>query len=271
SVIAANRHEDERRDPHPVHAAFMEHEDSRSFARDEVRRAVIPAYMGLVKEIDDHMGRLFAFLEEQGRMEDTMIVFTSDHGDYLGDHWLGEKELFHEESVRIPLIVYDPEGTPGAVVEDLVESIDLVPTFVEAAGGEVQPHRMEGRSLLPLLRGGEAPARDAVFAETDYAHRAARLTLGRGVDESRGYMVRTERWKYLFWEGYRPQLFDLAEDPLERIDLGGDPAHAAARAELHERLFAWLRARRTRTTLSDAEVEQRTDSSRKRGFIIGVW
>ena len=271
SVIAANRHEDERRDPHPVHAAFMAHEDSRSFARDEVRRAVIPAYMGLVREIDDHMGRLFAFLEEQGRMDDTMIVFTSDHGDYLGDHWLGEKELFHEESVRIPLILYDPSGIPGAVVDDLVESIDLVPTFVEAAGGEVQPHRMEGRSLLPLLRDGKAERRDAVFAETDYAHRAARLTLGRGVNESRGYMVRTERWKYLFWEGYRPQLFDLAEDPLERADLGSEPDHAATRAELHERLFAWLRARRTRTTLSDAEVAQRTDGSRKRGFIIGVW
>ena len=271
AVAAANRHEDERRDPHPVHAAFMQHEDSRSFARDEVRRAVIPAYMGLVKEIDDHMGRLFAFLEEQGRMEDTMIVFTSDHGDYLGDHWLGEKELFHEESVRIPLILYDPAGRPGAVIDDLVESIDLVPSFVEAVGGEVQPHRMEGQSLLPLLRGGEAPARDAVFAETDYAHRAARLTLGRGVNEARGYMVRTDRWKYVLWEGFRPQLFDLAEDPLERVDLGSDPAHAATRAELRERLFAWFRGRRTRTTLSDADVAQRTDGSRKRGFIIGVW
>ena len=227
--------------------------------------------MGLVKEIDDHMGRLFAFLEERGRMEDTMIAFTSDHGDYLGDHWLGEKELFHEESVRIPLILYDPAGQPGAVVDDLVESIDLAPTFVEAAGGEVQPHRMEGRSLLPLLRDGKAERREAVFSETDYAHRAARLTLRRDVNESRGYMVRTDRWKYLFWEGYRPQLFDLAEDPLERTDLGDDPAHAATRTELHERLFAWLRGRRTRTTLSDADVAQRTDGSRKRGFIIGVW
>ena len=270
-MVAANRREDESRNPHPVHAAFMAHEDSRSFARDEVRRAVIPAYMGLVKEIDDHMGRLFAFLEEQGRMADTMIVFTSDHGDYLGDHWLGEKELFHEESVRIPLILYDPAGRPGAVVDELAESIDLLPTFVEAAGGAARPHRMEGRSLLPLLRGGQAERREAVFSETDYAHRAARLALGRGVDESRGYMVRTERWKYVLWEGYRPQLFDLAADPLELDDLGGGPAHAGVRADLHERLFAWLRARRTRTTLSDGEVARRTDGSRARGFLIGVW
>ena len=84
-------------------------------------------------------------------------------------------------------------------------------------------------------------------------------------------MVRTERWKYVFWEGFRPQLFDMAADPLELTDHGGDPAHAGIRADLHERLFAWLRARRTRTTLSDDEIEQRTDGSRKRGFIIGVW
>ena len=271
AVPAANRHERERRNPHPVHGAFMAHEDSRSFAREEVRRAVIPTYMGLVREIDDHMGRLFAFLEAEGRMADTLIVFTSDHGDYLGDHWLGEKELFHEESVRIPLIVCDPAGRGGLVIDDPVESIDLAPTFVEAAGGEAPPHRLEGRSLLPLLRGGEAPAREAAFSETDYALRGARLALGRGVHEARGYMVRTGRWKYIFWEGFRPQLFDLDEDPGELADLGRDAARAGVRAELHERLFAWLRARRTRTTLSDAEMAARTDTSRKRGFLIGVW
>ncbi len=64
--------------------------------------------MGLIKQIDDNLGRLFKFLEERGNMEDTMIVFTSDHGDYQGDHWLGEKELFHEQSVRVPMIIYDP-------------------------------------------------------------------------------------------------------------------------------------------------------------------
>ena len=65
-----------------------------------MRERVIPAYMGLIKQIDDQLGRLFAFLEERGLMENTMIVFTSDHGDYLGDHWMGEKDLFHELSVR---------------------------------------------------------------------------------------------------------------------------------------------------------------------------
>ncbi|MCZ3129687.1 sulfatase-like hydrolase/transferase, partial [Acinetobacter baumannii] len=79
-----------------------------------------------------------------------MIVFTSDHGDYLGDHWMGEKDLFHEPSVRLPLIVVDPspaaDATRGSVCDALVEAIDLVPTFVEACGGTPQPHRLEGRA-----------------------------------------------------------------------------------------------------------------------------
>ena len=84
----------------------MQHEYSRSYARDDVRARAIPAYMGLVKQIDDQLGRLFAYLQQHGFTDDTMIVFTSDHGDYLGDHWLGEKDLFHEASVRVPLPVF---------------------------------------------------------------------------------------------------------------------------------------------------------------------
>ena len=90
-------------------------------------------------------------MEDNGRMNDTVIIFTSDHGDYLGDHWLGEKELFHEESVRIPFIVYEPsmasDVSRGKVDDRLVESIDLVPTLIDIAGGNIPNHILEGRSL----------------------------------------------------------------------------------------------------------------------------
>ena len=95
-VIPAVRSEAERRDPHPVYRAFMEHDVSKTFSRDEVRAEVIPVYMGLIKQIDDQMGVLFRFMEEQGLFDNTMIVFTADHGDYLGDHWLGDKDFFHD-------------------------------------------------------------------------------------------------------------------------------------------------------------------------------
>lgn len=274
---AANRTQAERDAPHPVHGAFMEHEDSAAFARDEVRRAVIPAYMGLIRQIDDWLGRLFAFMEERGRMDDTMIVFTSDHGDYLGDHWLGEKELLHEESVRVPLIVYDPDAradrTRGRIDDRLTESIDLAATFVDVLGGADDGQRLEGRSLAPLIRDGGDVAdwRETVVSETDFAMRDAAKRLGLAPAEARGYMIASAKWKYILWEKFPPQLFDLEADPSEQSDLAGQGLQAEA--DMHERLFAHFRARRTRTTVSDKALAARAGkaSQLKRGFRIGEW
>lgn len=275
-VLPANRDPAEIEKPHPVYAAYLAHGESRTFRSEEVRRTVIPTYMGLVRQIDDHLGRLLARLERLGRMDDTLIVFTSDHGDYLGDHWLGEKELFHETSARIPLIVCDPDPqadpTRGSASDRLVEAIDLVPTFMEAAGLPAQPHRLEGRSLLPLIRGPMTEEwREAAFSELDYGFRGARLALGLGSRQARAAMVCTGRWKYVHYRGFRPQLFDLAEDPQERHDLGEGPGFAAVRDELHERLFDWMTDRRARVTLSDAAVDRLTNTAGERGIHIGVW
>jgi arylsulfatase A-like enzyme len=272
-ILPANRSPKEREKPHPVYAAYMRHTESESFAREEVRRAVIPVYMGLIRQIDDHLARLFAFVEERGLMENTMIVFCSDHGDYLGDHWLGEKELFHEESVRAPLIIYDPspeaDARRGVVDERLVEAIDLVPTFIEACGGSVPDHILEGRSLLPALRSdGTVAFRDVAVSELDYAFRAARAELGVAADRARAWMLRGERWKYIFYEGFRPQLFDLVNDPQEREDRGDDPDSAAIRREHSDMLFEWLRRRHTRITVTNSYVTTRKRAS---GIIIGEW
>ena len=132
-----------------------------------------------------------------------------------------------------------------------------MPTILDALGIAGAPHRIEGRSLLPLLRGEAAAAwRDAVFAELDYGFRRARRVLGRGVRECRAFMVRTAQWKYVHWQGFRPQLFDLAADPRELVDLGADPRlRHGSRASSRERLFDWLAARKRRTTVSDADVD----------------
>lgn len=271
---------DARESAHPVHKAFMQNPESLVFSRDEARATVIPTYMGLITQIDDHLGRLFAHLEAGGRMRDTMVVFTSDHGDFLGDHWLGEKELFHECSSRVPLIVYDPDpaanATRGTRDSRLVESIDLAPTFVEAAGGTAPAHILEGRSLLPLLRtaspGNKSVAwRDAVFSELDYSPSGARLVLGVSAAAARATMVRTERWKYVHYQGFVPQLFDLQEDPHEFHDLAGNAARAAVTDEMRGRLYEWLCARRNRLTLSDAAIEARSGKFWERGVYIGKW
>ncbi len=276
TFLPVERDPRERADPHPVYGAFMGMQVSETFSAPGVRETVMPAYMGLTKQIDDHLGRLFDWLADTGKDRETMIVFTSDHGDYLGDHWMGEKELFHEVSVRVPLIIYDPrpeaDATRGSVTDALVEAIDLVPTFIEATGAPPANHRLEGRSLMPLIN-GQAPDdwRDAVFSEIDYAFYAARDTLGIDVSEARGYMIRTRDWKYIHFRNYPPQLFDLNEDPQEFIDLGRNPEFAGIRQDMHARLFDRLSGRKNRITMTDAVVEGMRGDEDKAGIVIGKW
>jgi len=263
-------------DEHPVMQAYRRHDECESFGREDVARHVRPAYMGLVAQVDAHVGRLVAALAADGRLRDTLVVFTADHGEFLGDRGLGEKELFHDEVVRVPFIVVDPDeradATRGRREGRFVEAVDVVPTILAALGGGETPYRCEGRSLLPLLR-GQAPGtwRDAVYSELDYSFRRARLVLGRRAGECRGTMVRTAEWKYVDWQGFRPQLFDLVRDPLEVHDLGAAPEMDGVRAGLRARLCDWRATRRNRTTMSDAAIEARTDLHRRFGIHIGIW
>jgi arylsulfatase A-like enzyme len=274
-VPAAVRSDAERSTPHAVFAAFQQLRYSRAFSREEIRRAVIPAYMGLIRQIDDELGKLFAYLDAHGLRDSTMIVFTSDHGDYLGDHWLGEKEFFHEPSVRVPLIIADPspeaDATRGTVNRALVEAIDLVPTFVEYAGGDPPYYRLQGRSLLPLLR-GTVPAnwRTTAFSEFDYATTGVRTILGSDIERSKMQMAVTGRWKLLRFDDHPPMAFDLENDPDELEDRGTDPAAAAAVAEMHDRLEDWAQRVR-RPTESVASLQRRSDSQTERGILLGFW
>ena len=276
-VIAATKSEAERADPHPVYRAFMDMRVSVNFSRDEVREKVIPAYMGLIKQLDDQIGVLMQFLREQGHENDTMIVFTSDHGDYLGDHWLGEKDLFHEPSVKVPLIIADPspssDASRGTTCNALVEAIDLAPTFVEYFGGTVAPNVMEGRSLLPILHGIQpAHWRQFVISEYDYAMQAARTTLGRSVDQCRLFMVFDGRWKYIHAPGYRPMLYDLATDPAEFNDLGANPTHAVERDRLRDALLQWALTDHNRITMANAAIAAYGPQQQlKSGILIGYF
>jgi len=274
-ILAPVRSNAERMTDHPVYRAWQNHRVCRAFARDEVRERVIPAYMGLVKQLDDQLGVLFEYLERTGRMDDTMIVFSSDHGDYLGDHWLGEKDLFHDASARIPLIVYDPrpeaDATRGTVSDALVEGIDLAPTFLDFFAGDPKPHILEGLSLDPLLHGQPAPWRDYAISEYDYSTRQTRLELDVDQADARLLMIFDGRWKYIHAEGFRPLLFDLETDPGELVDLGAEPAHEEVRARLHEALFAWARRHHTRITRTPQQVDRMARGGEPPGILIGFW
>ncbi|MDX1739298.1 MAG: phosphonate monoester hydrolase, partial [Alphaproteobacteria bacterium] len=142
-------------------------------------------------------------------------------------------------------------------------------------GGHLPNPRLEGKSLKPILDSNEDSAtslRDFVISELDYSHRGARLELGLNVNEAKAWMIKDHNWKYIYYLNFPPQLFDLKNDPNELIDLGQDPMHAKTCKVYQDKLFQWhLAGRKIRKTLSDTEVEQRTDAWQKKGVIFGEW
>ena len=270
-----NRTDTEQHTDHPLMQAWLDMRVSKTLARDEVRGLVAPVYMGLIKELDDQLGRLFDYLETSGRMDDTMIVFTADHGDNMGDHWMGEKDLFFDCSARVPLIVYDPRPeanvTRGSTCEALVEAIDLLPTYLEYAGGEHKPHILEGRSLQPLLHGQSTSWRNYCISEYDYATRDARRAVSVDQQDARLVMVYDGRWKYIHVETMRPMLFDLQNDPNEVHDLGDDSAYQDQIQRLSDLHFEWARQHHSRTTRTSETIERMTDRKEPPGILIGFY
>ena len=214
-VIEAIRSEKELENTNPLMKLFMDRVAGKTFAKDKARETIIPVYMGLISQIDDQLGVLFNFMEKNDFMKNTMIVFTSDHGDYLGDHWMGDKDYFHDQSVKIPLIIYDPskaaDSTRGTTDDSLVELIDLLPTFAEYSGGSVANHILDGQSLLNNVRGNKIKPRDYIVSEYDYSCQVFRPETGRMPLDYRSYMVADKNWKYIYAPGYPPVLFDLKD------------------------------------------------------------
>ena len=272
-LIRADR---EREDAHPVYEAFFSNKIAETFRDDEARTKAIIAYMGLIKQCDDQLGVLLNHLEATGQDEDTVIVLTSDHGDYLGDHWLGEKDLFHDVSAKVPLIISDPsaaaDSSRGTDCDALVEQIDLLPTFIEIAGGEAPTHIVEGRSLMPLIT-GKTPVdwRDYVISEYDYSVLPMSEKLGLDSHEARLFMVFDGRYKLMHSAaGHRPMLFDLAVDPQEYDDLGADPAYGAIIDSLYAMLHDWSLRMSQRVTMSEDAIKKKKGEPQREGILVGI-
>lgn len=208
-----------RRDPRRAYF------DLRDLSQDAFAR-VAALYYGTISHIDHHVGRILQTLRDLGRLEDTLIVFTADHGDYMGDYGLILKSpsVPYDALSRVPLLATGPGCRPGTVSDALVSLVDLLPTVATAAGAPIPPFA-QGRDLSPLLA-GQAPSdgRTAVFSETRQIK-----------------AVRTARHKYLYNQRLHIQeLYDLEADPGERHDLSTDPAQAGLIAEMRHHLLDWL-------------------------------
>lgn len=185
--------------------------------------------------IDEGIGLLFKALEETNQLDNTIFVFTSDNGYFWGEHGLGDKRWAYEESIRIPLIVRYPKLVkPGTAPDALVMNIDLAPTFLELGGGKPTKD-MQGRSLLPLLRGEAGGRRTALLTEYFQEQGFERVPTW--------HAVRTERWKYVRYAGHPEwdELYDLSADAYEMKNLIAVPAHKATLEKLKAELVELLR------------------------------
>ncbi|WP_327091533.1 sulfatase [Nonomuraea sp. NBC_01738] len=204
----------------------------------------IKDYLRCVQSVDDNVGRLLGYLDDRGLTEDTIVVYTSDQGFFLGDHGWYDKRFMYEESLRMPFVVRYPREIPaGGVNGDLVVNVDFAQTFLDYAGVAAHP-RMQGRSFRPLLR-GEAVGDWRTSAYYRYWEH------DDGIHHVWAhYGVRTDRYKLIYYYAdglgipgasdrvFAPEweLFDLAEDPWELHCVHDDPAYAAVRAELEAEL-----------------------------------
>jgi arylsulfatase A-like enzyme len=182
-------------------------------------------YYGLVAELDHWIGEILRALDESGLAEDTLVVFTSDHGELLGSHRMVSKGIFFEEALRVPLLVAAPGGRSGAASEACASGRDLFATLLDLCGAALPAGPLAARSLRAAL---ESPVADAALD-------AAVSELNAG--DERFYALRTREWKLVLSSG-PPALFHLAEDPLERHEVLGDgkPEDRAVARELRERL-----------------------------------
>jgi arylsulfatase A-like enzyme len=232
---------------HPWLAHQLSKRQARASADEKKLRRLKAVYYGLMREVDDALGRVFAALKETGRWDDTLIIFTSDHGEQMGDHWLIGKSGYFDASYRIPLIVRDPRASAdagrGRVVTRFTENVDVMPTLLEAIGAEI-PLQCDGMSLRPFLEGREAPAHWRTEAHWEYDFRdptddGAERRLGLTMHQCTLNVIRDERFKYVHFTKLPPLLFDLAEDPGEFVNRAADPHYLSVMLEYAQKMLSW--------------------------------
>lgn len=181
------------------------------------KQQVLSAYYASVAFMDAQVGRLLDALDAQGLRENTIVVFTSDHGYHLGEHEFWQKMSLHEESVRIPLVI-DAPGMAPAVTHSLAQQIDLFPTLSELAGLPVPPH-CQGKSLAPILANPGNSVHDAVYTWMNDGH-----------------LITTSQWAYIQYGDDSEELYDLNKDPRQFFNLAAERAYEGVRTLMREKL-----------------------------------
>ena len=214
---------------HPTLREMYRFFDYRSYFDETKMRLARAAYYGLCSFLDDNIGQILGALAASGQSENTRIIYTSDHGEMLGNHGMWTKMVMYEESAGIPMIAAGSDIPVGQQVDTPVSLVDLLPTFVEGAGLERAPadQQLPGTSLLRIAN-GEKPER---YVLSEYHDGGSPMGI---------FMIRLREWKYVHYAGYRPQLFNLEADPGEVHDLAMDTKYNGILAECEAALRALL-------------------------------
>ncbi len=232
---------------HPWLAYQLSRKLFRAPDNEKKLRRLKAVYYGLMSRVDAALGRIFAMLKETSRWDNTLIIFTSDHGEQMGDHWLLGKCGYFDASYRIPLIVRDPRASAnaqrGMIVDSFTENVDIMPTMLEALGLDL-PVQCDGRSLAPFLETGFAPTVWRTEAHWEYDFRdptdeTAEKRLDLTLHQCTMNVVRGRRYKYVHFTKLPPLFFDLECDPGEFNDLSRDPAHVPLVLEYAQKLLSW--------------------------------
>lgn len=208
---------------HPWIEAFDAYTRVEAGWSDELRRRATALYMGLCTFMDEQVGRILDALDANGQAAQTLVMYTSDHGDNVGARGLWGKSNLYQESTGIPMVLCGPDVPAGNLARTPVTLVDLHPTILGAFGVRTE-QKLPGDSLIELASSRSHPERIA-FSE----YHAIGATSG-------AFMVRWNRWKYHHYEGYEPELFDLESDPEETVNLASHASHAAIGATSRELL-----------------------------------
>ncbi len=213
---------------------------------ETVLRQIRATYYAMMTHVDAEIGRLVDYLKAEGLYDRTLIVFTSDHGEQLGEHWLFGKFGYFDASFHIPLIVRDPSGTAdagrGRQVDAFTENVDVMPTILDRLGGEV-PAQCDGESLLPFCRGDSlAGWREEAHWAYDFRNVVTgkfERAFGLTPDQCAMTVIRGRRYKYVHFTALPPLFFDLEEEPEEFTNLARDPAYRDLVLEYAQKMLSW--------------------------------
>jgi arylsulfatase A-like enzyme len=206
------------------------------------------SYYASVAMVDKEVGDILDTIRQSGQEDNTVVIFSTDHGDQLLEHGLVDKNVFFEASVRVPFLTSLPSRVKPGRREELIEMVDVLPTLFDICGVPI-PTRVQGRSLAPLVTGSPYTPREYAFAENIIPEVITGGTMdlpyvpGEGVGGIRhpdAKMIRTSRWKLNHYPGNGGELYDLQSDPGEERNLYADAAHQPLMRELKDRLLDFL-------------------------------